>query len=393
MKILYHHRTRADDGQAVHVSSLIEAFVERGHEVLESALVRHTGPEAEARRSGAANSDPTAQSSRWAWVGRLPRAALEVAEYAYSHPARRRLRREARAFQPDFLYERYAFGNEAGVHAARSLKLPIVLEVNSPMVHELGATRGLAFPAYARRVERRIFRGATRVAVVTAVLGEMLVEGGVDPERLIITPNGVRLELYGKSSPAQARMRMGVQDLRVPLLGFVGYLRDWHRLDRVARAMSDPSLKQAQLIVIGEGPGEAGLREAARHAGTEQRVHFLGTRPHTEIPDLLPAFDVALVPAINPYASPLKLHEYMAAGLAVVAPNQANLREVVAHGRTAMLVDPQDDDDLGSAVAHLVADEDLRKRLGAAARRTIEERDLTWVGNADRIVRAVESLG
>ena len=59
------------------------------------------------------------------------------------------------------------------------------------------------------------------------------------------------------------------------------------------------------------------------------RVHFVGRRAHDEIPALLPAFDVALVPAINPYASPLKLHEYMAARLATVAPDQPNLREVL----------------------------------------------------------------
>ena len=120
---------------------------------------------------------------------------------------------------------------------------------------------------------------------------------------------------------------------------------------------------------------------------------FAGRRAHDAIPRLLPAFDVALVPAINPYASPLKLFEYMAAGLAVVAPDQPNLREVLADGAERLAGAergrarrwPQ-------ALERLVGQPELRERLGRAARRTLVERDLTWRANARRVVAAVESL-
>ena len=107
------------------------------------------------------------------------------------------------------------------------------------------------------------------------------------------------------------------------------------------------------------------------------------------IPALLPAFAVALVPAINPYASPLKLHEYMAAGVASIAPDQPNLREVLTHESDALLVDPADDDALRQAIVRLVTDESLRTRLGAAGRRTIEVDDLTWEGNVRRVLAAL----
>ena len=147
MRILYHHRTQAEDGQAIHIRAMIEAFRGLGHEVREVGLVK---------RSGEGKG-----SERFGWIARLPRFAHELAEYAYSGVARAALLRAAAHAQPDFLYERYAFGNAAGVLAARKLAIPLVLEVNSPMVLELGKTRGLSFPGLAQRVEDRVFRSAT----------------------------------------------------------------------------------------------------------------------------------------------------------------------------------------------------------------------------------------
>jgi len=378
--VLYHHRTRAEDGQAVHIRAMIEALSQEGHQVREVALVERTA------------GDDASVASGWSWFSHLPRFARELGEAAYSFPARRRILREARSFTPDFIYERYAFGNSGGVSAAKHLGLPLVLEVNSPMVAELSATRGLSFPRLARRIERSILRRASRVCTVTGVLADMLVDLGVERGRILLTPNGVHLGQYDNPDPEAARRSLGLEDMHVPLLGFVGYVRPWHRLDLVLQALSDPALDGCHLAVLGEGPAEADLRVEAARLGLTERVHFVGARPHAEIPNLLPAFDVALVPAINPYASPLKLFEYMAAGLAVVAPDQPNLREVLEHGKNALLVRPEDGSALLEALGSLVNDARLRARLGGEARRSIEERDLTWRGNARRVVRAVEEL-
>jgi len=383
VKILYHHRTQAEDGQAIHIRSLMDAFQAEGHELREVALVE---------RSADAPPPKEAKNEGWNWIGKIPRFARELAEYAYTVPARGRILKAAREFAPDFLYERYAFGNAAGVQASRILNKPIVLEVNSPMVLELSKTRGLSFPRVARRQENSIFKRATRVAVVTEVLGEMLAELGVERERILVTPNGVHPELYANPDPARARKDLGIGEHDGLVLGFVGYYRDWHRLDLVIESLNDPVLRDARLVLIGAGPAEEELREVAARTGTDERVHFAGTRKHDEIPGLLPAFDIALVPAINPYASPLKLHEYMAAELAVIAPDQPNLREVLEDGKSAVLVPPGDGDALRQAIVHLATQPGLRTRLGANARHTITERELTWVGNARRVIRAVEEF-
>ena len=134
MKILYHHRTQAEDGQAVHIRSLQRAFAQEGHEVREVGLVSRAG-------SGQA-SDEKSGGSRWGVLTHLPRFARELAEYAYTPVARPRVIAAARELRADFIYERYAFGNAAGLQAARRVGCPLVLEVNSPMVLELTNTRG-----------------------------------------------------------------------------------------------------------------------------------------------------------------------------------------------------------------------------------------------------------
>lgn len=384
MRILYHHRTQAEDGQAVHIRALKEAFRALGHEVEEVSLVSRAGPaQAGAERNG----------SRWTLVTRAPRAVRELAEYAYGGVARPRIVRAGRRFEPDVLYERYAFGNTAGVSAARRLGVPLVLEVNSPMVLELGRTRGLSWPRLAARVERWIFQNADVVCTVSGVLRDLLVEAGVRRERLIVTPNGVDLERYARPDRAAARADLGLDELEEGLvLGFVGYYRDWHRLDLAIEALASPALSSAWLVLVGAGPAREALERCADAAGVSARVIFAGTRPHERIPALLPAFDVALVPAINPYASPLKLFEYMAAGVAVVAPDQPNLREVLADGENGLLFPAGDGAALRGALERLACLPELRQRLGARARATVIERDLTWRANAERVLAAVHAL-
>jgi glycosyltransferase involved in cell wall biosynthesis len=98
-----------------------------------------------------------------------------------------------------------------------------------------------------------------------------------------------------------------------------------------------------------------------------------------------------LQPAAVPYACPLKLLEYMAAGRAIVAPDQPNLREILEHDRTALLFEAGDAAAQWHAIATLAGDAALRRRLGDAARRDIIRRDMTWPGQARRVVALAEA--
>jgi len=399
-RIIYHHRTAAEDGQAVHIRAMLRALEEVGATVEEVGLVRRGTRAPEPPRAEAAEDAAAKDAARsWSFVDAVPRFARELMEYGYSGLARRKLLAAARDFRPQLIYERYAFGNAGGIAAAKRLGIPIIVEVNSPLVDELKRTRGLSFEGLARKTERFVLENADRVCAVTQVLADLLVELGAPRERIFVTPNGVHPEQYAAVDDEAARraaredLGLGALGPEAFVLGFTGYYRDWHRLDLVVEALTDPGLEDGHLVLIGEGPARASLEEAARRCGVTERVHFTGPRSHDAIPRLLCAFDLGLVPAINPYASPLKLHEYMAAGLPSVAPDQPNLREVLEHERESLLVAPGDADALRQALVRLAGDAALRARLGEEARRQIDAQGLTWRANALRVLDEARALG
>lgn len=368
MKILYSHRIQSRDGQGVHLDALVAALRAAGHEVLV------VGPPAY-EQAGLGQENRLIATVRRL----LPRFAAELAELAYSLPAYLRLARAARAFRPDAIYERYNLFYLSGAWLARKLRLPFLVEVNAPLAEERARFGGLALPGLARWSERFVWRRATRVLPVTEVLAGYVQAAGVPRARIAVIPNGIDLHEFPEPAPAP-----GGDPL---VLGFVGFVRDWHGLDAVVRGIAawqgPPALA---LLVVGEGPARAGLEALAGELGIAGRVRFTGLAQRDAVPGHIAAFDVALQPAAVPYASPLKVFEYMAAGRAIVAPDQANLREVLRDGETALLFDPARAGALWEAIGRLAADPALRARLGAAARAEVLARDLTWAGNARRVV-------
>jgi glycosyltransferase involved in cell wall biosynthesis len=372
MRILYSHRIQSRDGQGVHLDALVAALRAEGHEV------RVVGPSAYDQAELGGESRLVALIRR-----ALPRFVVELLELAYSLPAILKLDRAAREFGPDALYERYNLFYLAGTFVARRRKLPFLVEVNAPLAEERARFGGLALKGLARWSERFVWRHADWVLPVTAVLGGHIAAAGVPEDRIVVIPNGIDLEDF----PEALAARQSGPEATELVLGFVGFVRDWHGLDAVVRgiaAWDGPT--RLRLRVVGEGPARPGLERLAAALGIADRVEFTGLAKREAIPGLVAGFDIALQPAVVPYASPLKVFEYMAAGRAIVAPDQPNIREVLEHGRTAILFDVKQSDGLWQAIRRLAADPELRARLGQAARAEVIGRDRTWAGNARRVV-------
>ena len=379
MRILFHHRIASSDGQSVHMDELITAFREAGHEL------RIVGPERVAKAGFGAGAG---------WVGRLktllPGWLYELLEFAYTAKAYRRLAREAASFRPDVIYERYNLFAPAGVWYARRHGQPLLLEINAPLYEERLTHNGLALRGLARWTEKVCWTKADHVLPVTEVLAGMVEEAGVPRGKITVIPNGVdRRRFLPLSDPDLAKSRLGLAGKTV--LGFVGFVRDWHRLERVIDwlAKADPD-DPRHLLLIGDGDVLPALLHDAEQKGVRQRITTTGIVSRDHLGDHLAAIDIALQPGVSAYASPLKLFEYMVMGKAILAPDTANLREVLTHGQDALLVPPDDDQAFAAALDQLVHDADLRARLGDGAALRIIDGDYLWQSNAERVLALAE---
>lgn len=386
MRILYHHRTASKDGQAVHIEEMVTALRAEGHEV------RMVGPSPDT-----AGGESGAMGDDLGWVRQLksllPGAVYELLELAYSLHAYRKLAKAAGEFQPDFIYERYNLYLLAGTLLARRHGIPLLLEVNAPLVFERSRhSGGLALPRLARWAEGFVWRAADRVLPVTQVLADYVREYGVAEERICVIANGINEAHFAQApTPAQAKERLGLAGKLV--LGFTGFVRDWHGVDRVIDWMASAEAPaNAHLLIVGDGPARGALEEQARRLGLAQAVSFTGVVDRTAVPAHIAAFDVALQPAVTDYASPLKLIEYLALGKAIVAPRARNLLEVLSDGENAATFDETAPGGLAATLSRVAGDSALRAQLARGARATISCRQLTWRNNARRVAALADDL-
>lgn len=377
MRILYHHRTASKDGQAVHIEEMIEALRSQGHEV------RVVAP---------AIGEQGEMGGEVGWIHRLksalPKAIYELLELAYSIHAYRKLKAAAEEFKPDVIYERYNLFLLAGALLKKRLGIPLLLEVNSPLVFERSRhSGGLALPGLARWAERKAWLTADYVLPVTNVLADYVREYGVPEQRIAIIPNGINeAHFAGAPEPDVAKGNLGLQGKLV--LGFTGFIRDWHGVDYVIDWMATPDAPDnIHLLIVGDGPARSSLENQANLLGLADAVTFTGVVHRESVPSYVAAFDVALQPAVTSYASPLKLMEYLVLGKAIVAPSTPNLLEILADGENAAMFDEKVPNSLHDTLTCLCRDKETRQRLSFNARATIDRLQLTWLGNAQRVTK------
>lgn len=382
MRILYHHRTASKDGQAVHIEEMIAALRTDGHEVCVVAP---------------GVSDQGVMGTQVGWVHRLkaalPKAVYELLELAYSLHSYRKLKMAAKSFKPDIIYERYNLYLLAGSMLKKHLGIPLLLEVNSPLVFERSRhSGGIAFLRLASWAEGTAWRTADCVLPVTRVLAGFVKEYGVPDERIAIIPNGInKTHFLQAPEPRIAKTNLGLQNKLI--LGFTGFIRDWHGVDHVINWMATPNAPaNVHLLIVGDGPARGSLENQAKSLGLENSVTFTGVVHRGAVPAYVAAFDVALQPAVTSYASPLKLMEYLVLGKAIVSPRTPNLLEILTDGENAAMFDENKQGSLEDALTCLCRNDDLRQRLSNHARATIDRLDLTWIGNARRVTDLARKL-
>lgn len=362
-------------GGSVHALQLCRALARAGHEVHLVALPAASG--ADATQLDGVILHPLPR--------RPPVAQLEWTLW-------RRVRAVAEQVGPEIVVERfYTFGG-TGLLAARALGVPAVLEVNSPARPYPGSLRDLLDRLTLVRPVDRWRRWQLRHAAAYYATAEVLLPARLRGRTTVIV-NGVDVERFrpGPEAPDTGPLR----------LVYVSSFRSWHGAEDLVVAVAEATGRGAdlELVAIGAGPTLEAARELARERGIDAGVRFTGPVPHERVADELAAAHVGVAPfsperhralEMGWFWSPIKIFEYMAAGLPVVTADIARLRELLP-GDVARFYPPGDVDALADVLVALARDREQVRRSGREARLLVRQR-YTWDQQAARVRAVLEGV-
>ena len=260
-----------------------------------------------------------------------------------------------------------------------------------------------------KRIQKILLRQISKhstlklVVALTSFIKERLVNMGFPTEKIIALPSSTDLSLFSDLPNMQeCRKRFGLPEDR-PIVGYIGRFRamDTEKgIPELIQAMAQVPLlngKEPLLLCVG-GPMEAVpcYLDLARHFGVpEDKLRFVDRVPNREVPFWIRACDVVTIPWRRNefsayYTSPMKLFEYMAAGIPIVASDLPAIREILRHGENAWLVEAGNAEALAEGIAHLLRDTALKGKIAAEARQSAK--GYSWELRAASILNRVREI-
>jgi len=289
----------------------------------------------------------------------------------------------------------------AALRAGRRLGVPVVYEIrafweDAAVGNGTGAEGSLRYRA-TRALETWAVRRADAIAVICEGLRGDLIARGIDPAKIMVSPNGVDLTLFGEPPARDDALaaELGLDDAEV--IGFIGSFYDYEGLDDLIAAM--PALvaarPRARLLMVGGGPMEPALRAQAEASPVAGAIRFVGRVPHTEVERYYGLVDILAYPRkkmrLTDLVTPLKPLEAMAQGKLVAASDVGGHRELIRDGDTGSLFAPDDPAAIARALADLFADRGGWEARRARARAFVE-RDRNWSSNISRYAPVYQAI-
>jgi glycosyltransferase involved in cell wall biosynthesis len=374
MRILYaasEQQIPGTTGGSVHVVAVAEGLARLGHEM--HVMVTPNGP----LPRGDIN-----------WIDLPPPARRKELRWVNTGA----VRTLARQLRPDVIIERYYnFGGE-GIRAAPEVGALAVLEVNAPVVDYRGSPkrwldRALLFEPMRRWREHLCASSDLIVTPNPAIL-----PADTPPAKIVQLEWGADTDRFRPDSVGAVPFDRPADTVAV----FAGAFRNWHGAIHIVTALRELRARGRHdigAVLIGDGPELQRVRAAARAL---DGVVFTGALPHAQMPACLAVCDFGVAPfdpethpalSLGFYWSPLKIFEYMAAGLPVVAPAIDRIPNLVGHNSEGLLYDTA----IPTALPHAfeaMSDHALRNRLGRAARERAV-RDYSWAAHCDALHSAI----
>ncbi|MCB2134487.1 MAG: glycosyltransferase family 4 protein [Rhodobacteraceae bacterium] len=367
------------EGASVHIQEMMRAFAALGHEVY--ALAARKGVALNGELSVEEVGDPALSGST--------RQAKEVAAMAQARAIEDRLITLHRQRPLDLIYERYSLWSAAGIRAGARLGLPVVTEVNAPLLIEQSEHRELVHVDEARAIEAAVLARSDILAAVSWQVAEYAVSRGARPENVKVIGNGVDTARF---HPGIAPAVIHTIPTDAFVVGFTGSLKAWHGVETLLRAFGTfrRTCTEAHLLILGDGPQRGWIEGFAEGAGFAGAMTITGWVDHARLAPLIARMDVAAAPYPKDdshYFSPLKLYEYLAMGRPVVASRIGQIAELLDGSDAACLLPPGDTEALAKALSALHGDPRRRSRMAETAAAVGRKHD--WKENARRVIELV----
>ena len=374
----------ANGGLNVYVREVATAFSDRG--IVTDVFTRRQSPD-----------DPTVEQlaplsrvlylpagkgvDKYSLFGDVPSFARRIAELA-----------DREGISYDFLFSHYWLSGEVAC-----LLRPRLAASWAHVAHTLGLVKNRTLAAGARpepalriSVEGEIAQQADLLIASTEDESLDLVNlYGADPEHVFVVPPGVDLSMFQPIDRAEARRKIGYGPGR--LLLFVGRLERLKGVEVAIRALAllrDRAHDDVRLLILGEDSKEGDeseksrLKAVASAAGVRDRVDFLGSVAHHELPYFYSAADVTVMPSYSESFGLVGL-EAQACGRPVVGSDVTGLRSVIRNDVSGYLVQDHDPATYADRIGRLLDDPELAQQMGRRGRLLAQR--FSWARTADRL--------
>jgi glycosyltransferase involved in cell wall biosynthesis len=246
-------------------------------------------------------------------------------------------------------------------------------------------------------IERIFIRKASQQSSIKLVLAvtehlqtDLARQLGVPAQKLLTLHDGIDLDKSCSMTKGKARRKLGLP-LDKPVVVYTGKLDTEKGVEILARAA--PMLNDIHIVIVGDGPLADGRLQRLIHEANATNVTLTGFKSHSDVLVFQKAADVLVLPHSMKclhsayYTSPLKLFEYMAAGVPIAATELPATKEVLRHGENGFLVKPDSPSALAEGIRYLLENDEL---ASAMARRSAQDVECyTWKQRATRIMESL----
>lgn len=234
----------------------------------------------------------------------------------------------------------------------------------------------------------RLHRPFDRIHAISRHLREQAMEYGADGSRITVIPNGVDTELFSRSAPRNDeqkahRLELGLENRRVIVSASRLALKNG--MEDLLRAL--PAIfaehPDAVLLLLGDGEDRVRLQSLARELRVDDRVRFVGSVGHSEVPSYLSLADVFVRPSVSEGLGTAFL-EALACEVPIVGTPVGGIPDFLVPEKTGLFCEPGEPSTIAAAVSRFLSDPTLAR--GCAARgRAMVEREYRWDTVAARV--------